>query len=217
MKIFLDTANVKEIKEIAELGLVDGVTTNPTLVAKEGRGFKETIVEICKVVKGPVSAEVVSLDSDGMIKEAKKVSSWAENIVIKIPMTEEGMKAVRKLSKEGIKTNITLVFSANQAIIAAKAGGSYVSPFLGRLDDVGTNGMDLLYDIMEIYELYGFTTEVIAASIRHPLHIVEAAKTGVHIITLPPSVIKQMFKHPLTDIGIKRFLDDWAKVPKKDI
>lgn len=217
MKFFIDTANVEEIKQANDLGIADGVTTNPTLISREGKGFKETIVEICKIVKGPVSAEVISLEAKGMVKEAKLVASWAENIVIKIPMTEEGMKAVKKLSALGIKTNVTLVFSANQALLAAKAGGNYCSPFLGRLDDIGHDGMAVVRDIVEIYDFYGFKAEVIASSIRHPLHVVQAAQAGAHIATIPPKVIKQLFKHPLTDLGIKRFLADWEKVPKKDL
>lgn len=217
MKFFIDTANLEEIKQALALGICDGVTTNPTLVSKEGRDFKEQILEICKIVSGPISAEVVSLNLDGMLKEARIISSWAKNLVIKIPMTEEGIKAVKILEKEGIKTNATLVFSVNQALLVTKAGATYVSPFIGRLDDIGEEGMDLVSDILTIYRNYNFSTQVIVASVRHPIHVAQAAKLGAHIATIPFSVIKQMFKHPLTDIGIKRFLEDWAKLPEKDI
>jgi len=217
MKIFVDTANLDEIKQAIALGICDGVTTNPTLVAKEGKDFKEQILEICKIVSGPVSAEVVCLDLEGMLKEARIISSWAKNLVIKIPLTEEGIKAVNILSREGIKTNVTLVFSVNQALLAAKAGGTYVSPFVGRLDDIGEEGMNLIKDILTVYKNYHFTTQLIVASVRHPIHIVQAALLGADIATVPFSVIRQMFKHPLTDIGIKKFLDDWQKLPKKEI
>jgi len=217
MKFFVDTANLEEIKQALALGICDGVTTNPTLVSKEGKDFKEQILEICKIVSGPISAEVVSLNLDGMLKEARIISSWAKNLVIKIPMTEEGMKAVKILEKEGIKTNATLVFSANQALLVAKAGATYVSPFIGRLDDIGEEGMNLVSDILTIFENYNFSTQVIVASVRHPMHVVQAAKLGAHIATIPFSVIKQMSKHPLTDIGIKRFLEDWGKLPTKEI
>ena len=217
MKIFVDTANLDEIKQAIALGICDGVTTNPTLVAKEGKDFKEQILEICKIVSGPVSAEVVCLDLEGMLKEARIISSWAKNLVIKIPLTEEGIKAVNILSREGIKTNVTLVFSVNQALLAAKAGGTYVSPFVGRLDDIGEEGMNLIKDILTVYKNYHFTTQLIVASVRHPIHIVQAALLEADIATVPFSVIRQMFKHPLTDIGIKKFLDDWQKLPKKEI
>lgn len=217
MKFFVDTANLEEIKQALALGICNGVTTNPTLVSKEGRDFKEQILEICKIVSGPISAEVVSLNLDGMLKEARIISSWAKNLVIKIPMTEEGIKAVKILEKEGIKTNATLVFSVNQALLVTKAGATYVSPFIGRLDDIGEEGMNLVSDILTIYRNYNFSTQVIVASVRHPIHVAQAAKLGAHIATIPFSVIKQMFKHPLTDIGIKRFLEDWAKLPEKDI
>ncbi len=215
MKFFIDTANVKEIKEANALGLVDGVTTNPSLVAKEGRDFKELIKEICSIVDGPISAEAISLDADGMIKEARELSKMHKNIVVKIPMTPEGLKAVKTVSKEGIKTNVTLVFSPSQALLAAKAGATYVSPFVGRLDDISHVGMDLIEQILIIFDNYGFDTEVIVASIRNPLHVVDAALMGAHVATIPYSVMIQLAKHPLTDIGIKRFLEDWEKVPKK--
>ncbi len=215
MKFFIDTANVKEIKEANALGLVDGVTTNPSLVAKEGRDFKDLIKEICTIVDGPISAEAVSLDAEGMIKEARELSKIHKNIVVKIPMTPEGLKAVKVVSKEGIKTNVTLVFSPSQALLAAKAGATYVSPFVGRLDDISHVGMDLIEQILVIFDNYGFETEVIVASIRNPLHVVDAALMGAHVATIPYNVMLQLSKHPLTDIGIKKFLDDWEKVPKK--
>ena len=209
MKIFLDTANIDEIKEGASWGIVDGVTTNPSLIAKEKRDFKQVVKEICDIVDGPISAEVISEDSEGMISEAKELVKIHKNIVIKIPMTVEGLKAVSKLSKEGIKTNVTLIFSPNQALLAAKAGATYVSPFLGRLDDVGSQGMDLVRTIVEIFFNYDYDTEVIAASIRHPLHVVDAALAGAHIATSPMKVLQQMVKHPLTDKGIESFMNDW--------
>lgn len=215
MKFFIDTANVKEIKEANALGLVDGVTTNPSLVSKEGRDFKELIKEICSIVDGPISAEAISLDADGMIKEARELSKIHKNIVVKIPMTPEGLKAVKTVSKEGIKTNVTLVFSPSQALLAAKAGATYVSPFVGRLDDISHVGMDIIEQILIIFDNYGFDTEIIVASIRNPLHVVDAALMGAHVATIPYSVMIQLAKHPLTDIGIKRFLEDWEKVPKK--
>lgn len=209
MKIFLDTANIDEIKEGASWGIVDGVTTNPSLIAREGRDFKEVVKEICDIVDGPISAEVISEDSEGMVKEAKELVKIHKNIVIKIPMTVEGLKAVSVLSKENIKTNVTLIFSANQALLAAKAGASYVSPFLGRVDDIGSEGMELVRTIVEIFDIYGFDTEVIAASVRHPLHVVDAALAGSHIATIPMKVLQQMVKHPLTDKGIESFMKDW--------
>ncbi len=215
MKFFIDTANVKEIKEANALGLVDGVTTNPSLVAKEGRDFKDLIKEICTIVDGPISAEAVSLDAEGMIKEARELSKIHKNIVVKIPMTAEGLKAVKVVSKEGIKTNVTLVFSPSQALLAAKAGATYVSPFVGRLDDISHVGMDLIEQILIIFDNYGFETEVIVASIRNPLHVVDAALMGAHVATIPYNVMLQLSKHPLTEIGIKKFLEDWEKVPKK--
>lgn len=209
MKIFLDTANVADIKEGASWGIVDGVTTNPSLVAKEGRDFKEVIKEITGIVDGPVSAEVISLKAEEMIEEAREVAKMHPNVVVKIPMTPDGLKAVSAVSKEGIKTNVTLVFSSNQALLAAKAGASYVSPFLGRLDDIGQEGMNLVREIVEIFDIYGIEAEVIAASIRHPLHVTEAALAGAHVATIPFNVLTQMAKHPLTDIGIDKFLKDW--------
>ena len=214
MKFFLDTANVEEIKKYAELGLVDGVTTNPTLVAKEGRDFYEVVKEICQIVDGPVSAEVISTDAEGMVKEARELAKLADNIVIKIPMTKDGMKAVKILSAEGIKTNVTLVFSPLQALLAAKAGATYVSPFVGRLDDIGHVGMKLVEDVVKIYRNYDIKTEVIVASIRHPWHVLEAAKIGADIATMPPAVMDKLFNHPLTDIGLERFLKDWENYLK---
>lgn len=211
MKIFLDTANVDEIKAAAALGVVDGVTTNPTLVAKEGRPFREVLLDICRAVDGPVSAEAVSLEAPAMIEEARELAAVHENIVVKVPMTTEGLKAVHALSAEGIRTNVTLVFSAPQALLAAKAGATYVSPFVGRLDDQGQTGMDLIGQIVPIYRNYGFDTEVIVASVRHPIHVVEAALIGADIATIPFKVIEAMARHPLTDLGIERFLADWGK------
>ena len=215
MKFFIDTANIQEIKKANEWGLVDGVTTNPSLVSREGRDFKDLIKEICSIVDGPISAEAISLDAEGMIKEARDLSKLHKNIVIKIPMILEGLKAVKTVSREGIKTNVTLVFSPTQALMAAKAGATYVSPFVGRLDDISHNGMDLVEQIITIFKNYNFPTEVIVASIRHPLHVVEAALMGAHIATIPFKVMEQLSKHPLTDIGIERFIEDWKKVPKK--
>lgn len=214
MKFFIDTANVTEIREINEWGVIDGVTTNPSLIAKEGRDFKEVILEITSIVDGPISAEVISLDSVGMISEALELIKIHKNIVIKIPMTDEGLKAVKILSSKGVKTNVTLIFSASQALLAAKAGASYVSPFVGRLDDISNTGMDIVSDISRIFEVYNIKTEIIVASIRHPLHVIESAKLGAHIATVPYKVFKQMLKHPLTDIGIENFLKDWETVPK---
>lgn len=215
MKFFIDTANVDEIRKANELGVIDGVTTNPSLIAKEGREPIPLLKEICRIVNGPVSAEAVSINADDMVKEAKYLAKIHKNIVIKIPMTPDGLKAVKKLSSLGIKTNVTLIFSPSQALLAAKAGATYVSPFVGRLDDISHNGMNLVSDILEIFDNYMFNTEVIVASIRNPLHVVEAAKMGAHIATIPYSVIIQLTKHPLTDIGIEKFLKDWEKVPGK--
>lgn len=211
MKIFLDTANLDEIRLGVEWGVVDGVTTNPTLISKEGKPFEETIKEICNIVQGPVSAEVISLNFEEMIDEARNLAKIDENIVIKIPMTPDGIKAVKVLSKEGIKTNVTLIFSPNQALLAAKAGATYVSPFVGRVDDLANDGLKIVEEIMQIYENYGFETEVIVASVRHPMHVLEAALIGADIATVPFNVLEKMFKHPMTDIGIERFLKDWEK------
>ncbi|HEY8495906.1 MAG TPA: fructose-6-phosphate aldolase [Limnochordales bacterium] len=211
MKFFIDTANVDEIRTVNDWGILAGVTTNPTLVAKEGRVFEEVIKEICAIVDGPVSAEVLATDAEGMIREAEIYASWADNVVIKVPLTAEGLKATSALAKKGIKTNVTLIFSPNQALMAARAGASYVSPFLGRLDDISYDGMQLVRDVVEIFWTHDIETEVIAASIRHPLHMVEAAKAGAHIATAPFKVYQQMLKHPLTDIGIQRFMEDWQK------
>ena len=214
MKFFIDTANLQEIKKGVEMGMVDGVTTNPSLIARENKPFEEIVAEICKIVDGPVSAEVVSLAAEGMLDEARKLAKLAENIVIKIPMIVEGLKAVKQLTAEGIKTNVTLVFSAAQALLAAKAGATYVSPFVGRLDDIGNPGMDLISDIVTIYDNYGYQSEIIVASIRSPQHVVDAALIGADIATIPFKVIAQLAKHPLTDIGVEQFLADWEKRKK---
>lgn len=214
MKFFIDTANIEEIKKGLALGMVDGVTTNPSLVAKEPRPFLEILKEICELVEGPVSAEVISLDAEGMVAEARELVKIADNIVIKIPMIEEGLKAVKILASEGIKTNVTLIFSASQALLAAKVGATYVSPFVGRLDDISINGLDLIADIMTILRNYGFATEVIVASVRSPMHVVESALLGADIATIPYKVIAQLAKHPLTDIGMQQFLADWEKRKK---
>lgn len=217
MKIFLDTANLNEIRQAASWGILAGVTTNPTLMARErasqGKAvdFKAQIQEICTIVQGPVSAEVTALDAEGMIREGREVAAWSPHVVVKIPITPAGLQAIKALAAEGIKTNCTLNFSAGQSLLAAIAGATYVSPFLGRLDDIGSEGMQLVRDIVQIYRNYGMTAQVIAASVRSPLHVVEAAKAGAHVVTLPFAVLQAMLKHPLTDIGIQRFLDDWAK------
>lgn len=212
MKFFLDTANLDEIRQAASFGILDGVTTNPTLAAKEKKPFHELILEICDIVKGGVvNAEVVSTDLDGMLREAREVVSWHPNVVAKIPMTPDGVRALSKLSREGVRVNITLVFSPSQALIVAKAGAYFVSPFLGRLDDISQDGLALLREILEIYRAYSFQTQVLAASLRHPLHVVEAAKMGAHIGTMPYKVFEQLFKHPLTDRGLDAFLKDWEK------
>ena len=214
MKIFIDTANVDEIRKANDMGVICGVTTNPSLIAKEGKVFTEVVKEITTIVDGPISAEVISLDTEGMVKEAlelyEKIGS--ENIVIKIPMTPEGLGAVKQLSEKGIKTNVTLIFSAAQALLAARAGATFVSPFLGRLDDVGQTGMTLIEEIAEIFEIHGIDTEIIAASVRNPIHAIDAAKSGAHIATIPYNVIVQMTKHPLTTAGIEKFLKDWETV-----
>ncbi|MDN5364723.1 MAG: transaldolase [Eubacteriales bacterium] len=213
MQIFLDTANIDEIRQAAEWGVISGVTTNPSLIAREGRDFRQVVKEICAIVDGPISAEVISLKAEEMVREAEELAAIHPNVVIKIPMTPEGIKATGILSKKGIRTNVTLVFSANQALLAAIAGATYVSPFVGRLDDVGHDGIEVVRQTAEIYENYLFDTQIIAASIRHPRHVLEAALAGAHIATVPFAVLKQMFAHPLTDAGIKKFLEDWAKVP----
>jgi transaldolase len=215
MKFFIDTANIEEIKKAWELGVIDGVTTNPSLISKEKKEPIGLLKEICSIVDGPVSAEVISLKADEMVNEAEDLAKIHENIVIKIPMTEDGLRAVKRLSSAGIKTNVTLIFSANQALLAAKAGATYVSPFVGRLDDISHTGVELVSDIQDIYENYLFDTEVIVASIRNPLHVLDAAKIGADIATIPYSVILQLIKHPLTDIGIEKFLKDWEKVKGK--
>jgi len=215
MKFFIDTANIEEIKKAWELGVIDGVTTNPSLIAKEGKDPVQILKSICSIVKGPVNGEVVGITADEMLREARALAGIHKNIVVKIPMIEEGLKAVKKLSSLGIKTNVTLIFSANQALLAAKAGATYVSPFVGRLDDISHQGMGIVSEIMEIYENYLFETEVIVASVRNPLHVLEAARMGAHIATIPYAVISQLAKHPLTDAGLAKFLKDWEKVPKK--
>lgn len=212
MKIFLDTANIAEIKHAARIGVISGVTTNPSLMAKEsGIGFEEAVREICSMVDGPVSAEVTSLDAEGIFREAMEIATWARNVAIKVPITVEGLEATKKLSAEGVKTNLTLCFSANQALLAASVGATFVSPFVGRLDDVGHDGMQVVADAVQIYRQYGIATQVIAASIRHPLHVIAAAKTGAHIATVPYKVLLQMIQHPLTDAGVKKFMEDWEK------
>lgn len=215
MKFFIDTANVNEIREANELGVISGVTTNPSLIAKEGRDFIEVVKEITQIVDGPISAEVISDDHGGMIKEARELAKIHKNIVIKIPMTAEGLKAVNVLSKEGIKTNVTLIFTANQALLAARAGATYVSPFVGRLDDINTDGMQIIEDIVEIFNNYAIDTEIITASVRHPMHVLIAAKLGAHIATVPYKVLMQMVKHPLTDAGIEKFKEDWKSANLK--
>lgn len=213
MKIFLDTADVEAIRHGVELGVVDGVTTNPTLAAKAGRGFKETVLAITEICKGPVSAETVGLDARQIVNEGRTLAKWAPNIIVKVPLLAEGLKAVKQLTEEGIKTNVTLVFSPTQALLAAKAGATFVSPFLGRYDDIGAEGMQLVREIVQIYRNYSFTTEVLAASIRTPLHVTQAALAGADIATMPPKVLDQMIQHPLTDKGLAQFLKDWETVP----
>jgi transaldolase len=214
MKFFLDTANIEDIRRLVPLGLVDGVTTNPSLVAKEGRKFEEVVLEICEIVDGPVSAEVVSTDAEGMIAEADRLVRIHPNVVVKVPMIAEGLKATHALRSRGVRVNQTLIFSPTQALLAAKAGAAFVSPFVGRLDDVSTSGMELIADIVEIFGHFAFDCEVLVASTRHPLHILEAARMGADICTMPTKVMDQMVKHPLTDIGLAKFLADWEKVPK---
>jgi transaldolase len=216
MKFFLDTANMDEIRDAASYGVLDGVTTNPTLVAKEGeqKGFKELVREICEIVNGPVSAEVISTDIERMLDEARELADIHPHVVVKMPLTEDGIKATKKVSDEGIRVNVTLVFSPSQALIAAKAGAAYVSPFVGRLDDVSNIGMDIVRDIIHIYKNYDYPTEILVASVRHPIHVVEAAKAGAHVATMPYKIFKQLVKHPLTDVGLERFLSDWKNQKK---
>lgn len=211
MKLFLDTANLDEIREAADIGLIDGVTTNPSLIAKGGLSLEDAVCKICDMVDGPVSAEVISTDYDGMVQEAKRLDKLHENIVVKVPLTEAGLKTVNHLSPEGIRFNVTLCFSVTQALLAAKAGATFISPFVGRWDDIDTQGIDLIPDIVDVYENYGFDTEVLVASVRSPLHVSDAARVGAHIATIPYKVYKQMFKHPLTDIGLAKFLEDHRK------
>jgi transaldolase len=215
MKFFIDTADVNEIRQANAMGIIDGVTTNPSLIAKTGRPFADVIKEIVTIVDGPISAEAVSLDAPGMIREGKELSQIHKNIVVKIPMGVEGLKALKALTALGIHTNVTLVFSANQGLLAAKAGATYVSPFVGRLDDISEDGMTVIADLVEIYGNYGFETEILVASVRNPVHVLTAAKLGAHVATIPFNVIQQLANHPLTDAGIKKFLADWEKVPKK--
>ena len=215
MKFFIDSAEIQEIREARSLGLIDGVTTNPSLIAKTGRGFSEVVSEICSLVAGPVSLETVSRDAAGMAREGEDLARYGKNVVVKVPLTTEGLKAVRLLGERGIKTNVTLCFSPVQALLAAKAGAAYVSPFVGRLDDISQSGMEVIGQIVKIYANYKFTTEVLVASIRHPIHVLTAALMGAHVATIPFAVIKQLAQHPLTDIGVEKFLKDWEKVPNK--
>jgi len=217
MKFFLDTANLEEIRQASEMGLIDGVTTNPSLIAKENADFRDLLPRICALVNGPVSAEVVALDAPGMLREGRELAKIAANIAVKIPITLEGLKAVRQLTAEGIKTNVTLIFSPLQALMAAKAGATFVSPFVGRLDDIGSSGMEMVGQIVDIYNNYGFATEVLVASVRHPMHVVEAALMGADVATIPYKVLTQLIKHPLTDSGIQKFLEDWGKLPNTNI
>ena len=211
MKLFVDTSSVKDIAALASLGIIDGVTTNPSLMAKEGGDPRQILKEICRIVKGPVSGEVVATDAEGMIREGRELAKLDEHVVVKVPFTREGVKACKTLSSEGTPVNVTLIFSATQALLAAKVGASYVSPFVGRLDDIATDGMHLIEEIVEIFDNYEFGTEVLVASVRHPVHIVQAARLGADVCTCPPAVLDQMFKHPLTDIGLEKFLKDWEK------
>jgi transaldolase len=215
MKFFIDTANIAEIKEAASMGVLDGVTTNPSLVAKEGKDLRTLLAEICAIVDGPISAEVISTDFDGIMREGRELSKIHRNIIVKVPLIKEGLKAVKALKAEGIRTNVTLCFSPTQALVAAKAGAYFISPFIGRLDDVSTNGMELIRQIVTIYRNYQYETQVLVASVRHPLHVVEAAMIGADICTIPFKVIEQLIKHPLTDIGLQKFLEDWNKSQKK--
>ena len=216
LKLYLDTANISSIRRFNQMGILDGVTTNPSLISKEGGEFEEIVEEICKEVKGPVSVEVVGTDYETMVHEAKQISKFAPNVVVKIPIIPEGLRAVKTVSRLGIPVNVTLVFSANQGLLAAKAGASYVSPFIGRLDDIGHRGMDVVEDLVKIFGNYKMKAEVLVGSIRHPLHVIEAARAGANIATMPPEVMEKMIQHPLTDIGLKRFLEDWAKAKKKE-
>lgn len=211
MKLFIDSANLAHIRDVASWGVLDGVTTNPSLIAKEGKDFHQTIQEICKIVDGPVSAEVVSTQADGMVKEGRELAKLHKNVYVKVPMTTEGLKATKTLSSEGIRINVTLIFSATQALLAAKAGAAFVSPFIGRLEDNGQDGMVLIRDICQIFKNYDIETEVLTASVRDPIHVIEAAKAGSHIATIPYDILTKLAKHPLTDIGLAKFLDDWAK------
>lgn len=212
MKIFLDTANLEEIRRFNEMGLLDGITTNPTLLFREGSDPQHVMAEIASMIQGDVSLEVVSTKYEGMMREGRRLRQWGKNVVVKVPMTADGLRACRALTSEGIPVNVTLVFSPNQAVLAAKAGARYVSPFIGRLDDIGQDGMELIETIMEIFAQYDFETQVLVASVRHPMHVVEAARLGAHVVTLPPKVLDKMLHHPLTDIGLKSFLDDWARL-----
>jgi transaldolase len=211
MKLFVDTGNVKEIEALAAIGILDGVTTNPSLLAKEGGDYRQILKQICQIVKGPVSGEVVATDAAGMIREGRDLASIDEHIVVKVPFTKEGVKACKTLAGEGLRVNVTLIFSATQAWLAAKVGASYVSPFVGRLDDIGTTGMNLIREIVDVFDNYEFGTEVLVASVRHPIHVIESARMGADVVTCPPAVIEQCFKHPLTDIGLEKFLKDWEK------
>jgi transaldolase len=215
MKIFIDTANIEEIRLAASWGILDGVTTNPTLMAKTGKGFDEVAKEIIKIVDGPISLEAISQDTEGIVKESRRLSKIHKNVVVKVPVTKEGLSAVKILADEGLRTNVTLVFSPNQALLAAKAGATYVSPFVGRLDDISQDGMRVVEEIITIFKNYRLQTQIIVASIRHPIHVLRAALMGAHIATCPFGVLESLFKHPLTDIGIRRFLDDWSKIPRK--
>lgn len=216
MKIFLDTANIEAIKKYNDMGLLDGITTNPSLLSKEGGDPQKTMEEICRIIKGDVSLEVVSVNYEGMMEEGRRLRKYGENVVVKVPMTAEGLKACKALTAEGIPVNVTLIFSPNQAILAAKAGAKYVSPFIGRLDDVGKDGMNLIRDIKKIFPNYDFKTQILVASIRHPMHVVDAAKIGAEVVTLPPAVLEKMLQHQLTDIGLKNFLADWEKLKSED-
>jgi transaldolase len=215
MKLFLDSANLTEIRDAAAMGLIDGVTTNPSLVAKEGRPFAQLIADICRIVDGPISAEVTAVDAEGIVREGRELVKIHHNVVVKVPLIPEGLKAVRQLSREGIKTNVTLCFSSTQALLAAKAGASFISPFVGRLDDISEQGMDVIKQIVTIYRNYGFSTQVLVASVRHPLHVIEGAMLGAHVATMPYAVLMQLAKHPLTDIGLAKFLEDAKKIPKE--